>query len=302
MLFTCPANAARGGGPRSGAAGRRPFCVDIHCHVHHPRRGRDGQAPALARTASPRPASRTTSPGPPTASRWRTSGRASPRWSSGSATWTRWAWTSRPSRRRPSTSCTGSSPSSARKVQPLGERAPGRHRQGAPRPLRRARPRAAAGARPRGRGARSTASTQLGLPGRRDRHQRGRRGGLAGPRRSSGAKAQELDVVVFMHPNGFTQGERLADHYFTNVIGNPLDTTVAARPSRLRRGARAVPEAQDRGRARRRLHLALPGADGPRVGRAGRRAHGAQEDAAPVAGQGLLRHHRVRPDRSSSTW
>jgi aminocarboxymuconate-semialdehyde decarboxylase len=41
------------------------------------------------------------------------------------------------------------------------------------------------------------------------------------------AKAQELDVVVFMHPNGFTQGDRLADHYFTNVIGNPLDTTVA---------------------------------------------------------------------------
>jgi len=30
-----------------------------------------------------------------------------------------------------------------------------------------------------------------------------------------------------MHPNGFTQGDRLADHYFTNVIGNPLDTTVA---------------------------------------------------------------------------
>ncbi len=41
------------------------------------------------------------------------------------------------------------------------------------------------------------------------------------------AKVQELDVMVFMHPNGFTGGERLADHYFTNVIGNPLDSTVA---------------------------------------------------------------------------
>ena len=41
------------------------------------------------------------------------------------------------------------------------------------------------------------------------------------------AKVQELDVVVFMHPNGFTGGERLSDHYFNNVIGNPLDTTVA---------------------------------------------------------------------------
>jgi len=42
------------------------------------------------------------------------------------------------------------------------------------------------------------------------------------------AKVQELDVVIFMHPIGFTQGERLLDHYFNNVIGNPLDTTVAA--------------------------------------------------------------------------
>jgi aminocarboxymuconate-semialdehyde decarboxylase len=41
------------------------------------------------------------------------------------------------------------------------------------------------------------------------------------------AKAQELDVMVFMHPNGFTGGARLADHYFINVIGNPLDSTVA---------------------------------------------------------------------------
>jgi aminocarboxymuconate-semialdehyde decarboxylase len=42
------------------------------------------------------------------------------------------------------------------------------------------------------------------------------------------AKAQELDIVIFMHPIGFTHGERLASHYFNNVIGNPLETTVAA--------------------------------------------------------------------------
>jgi aminocarboxymuconate-semialdehyde decarboxylase len=41
------------------------------------------------------------------------------------------------------------------------------------------------------------------------------------------ARVQELDVVVFLHPNGFTGGERLTDHYFINVIGNPLDSTVA---------------------------------------------------------------------------
>jgi aminocarboxymuconate-semialdehyde decarboxylase len=42
------------------------------------------------------------------------------------------------------------------------------------------------------------------------------------------AKAQALDVVIFMHPIGFTQGERLIDHYFNNVIGNPMETTIAA--------------------------------------------------------------------------
>jgi len=41
------------------------------------------------------------------------------------------------------------------------------------------------------------------------------------------AKAQALDAMVFMHPNGFTGGERLTDHYFINIIGNPLDSTVA---------------------------------------------------------------------------
>jgi aminocarboxymuconate-semialdehyde decarboxylase len=41
------------------------------------------------------------------------------------------------------------------------------------------------------------------------------------------AKVQELDAVLFMHPLGYTQGERLRDHYFNNVIGNPLETTVA---------------------------------------------------------------------------
>jgi aminocarboxymuconate-semialdehyde decarboxylase len=41
------------------------------------------------------------------------------------------------------------------------------------------------------------------------------------------AKAEELGAVVLLHPAGFTHANRFANHYFTNVIGNPLDTTVA---------------------------------------------------------------------------
>jgi len=41
------------------------------------------------------------------------------------------------------------------------------------------------------------------------------------------ARCEELGVVVFMHPLGYTQADRLTNHYFNNVIGNPLDSTVA---------------------------------------------------------------------------
>lgn len=41
------------------------------------------------------------------------------------------------------------------------------------------------------------------------------------------AKAEELDVVLFMHPMGFTHADRLTEHYFNNIIGNPLDSTLA---------------------------------------------------------------------------
>ena len=30
-----------------------------------------------------------------------------------------------------------------------------------------------------------------------------------------------------MHPDGFTEAERFGDHYLANLIGNPLDSTVA---------------------------------------------------------------------------
>ena len=40
-------------------------------------------------------------------------------------------------------------------------------------------------------------------------------------------KAEELGALVLIHPNGFTHAERFTRFYFNNVIGNPLETTVA---------------------------------------------------------------------------
>jgi aminocarboxymuconate-semialdehyde decarboxylase len=40
-------------------------------------------------------------------------------------------------------------------------------------------------------------------------------------------KAEELGMLVVIHPNGFTEASRLSRFYFNNVIGNPLETTIA---------------------------------------------------------------------------
>src|SRR5579885_3684650 len=40
-------------------------------------------------------------------------------------------------------------------------------------------------------------------------------------------KAEELGAMIFIHPIGCAIGKRLVPHYFSNVIGNPLETTMA---------------------------------------------------------------------------
>jgi aminocarboxymuconate-semialdehyde decarboxylase len=41
------------------------------------------------------------------------------------------------------------------------------------------------------------------------------------------AKAEELGAFIMLHPNGFSDGRRFTDYYFNNVVGNPLETTLA---------------------------------------------------------------------------
>lgn len=42
------------------------------------------------------------------------------------------------------------------------------------------------------------------------------------------AEVESLGLVVFLHPTGFTQPDRLLDHYFINTIGHPLEETICA--------------------------------------------------------------------------
>lgn len=39
--------------------------------------------------------------------------------------------------------------------------------------------------------------------------------------------AEETGALVMIHPNGFTEGARFHEYYFSNVLGNPLETTTA---------------------------------------------------------------------------
>jgi aminocarboxymuconate-semialdehyde decarboxylase len=41
------------------------------------------------------------------------------------------------------------------------------------------------------------------------------------------AAAEQQRALVFIHPSGTTLGDRVAKYYLSNVIGNPLETTVA---------------------------------------------------------------------------
>jgi len=42
------------------------------------------------------------------------------------------------------------------------------------------------------------------------------------------AAAHELDALLFIHPNNVAGADRLKSYYLVNLIGNPLDTTIAA--------------------------------------------------------------------------
>ena len=41
-------------------------------------------------------------------------------------------------------------------------------------------------------------------------------------------EVEQLGLMVFLHPTGFTQPQRLMDHYFINTIGHPLEETICA--------------------------------------------------------------------------
>jgi aminocarboxymuconate-semialdehyde decarboxylase len=70
--------------------------------------------------------------------------------------------------------------------------------------------------------------TQLGFPGIEiGTHIEGEE--ISSPRLEPFWEAvEELEILVFIHPTGFTHPDRFTEHYFFNTIGHPLEETICA--------------------------------------------------------------------------
>ncbi len=88
------------------------------------------------------------------------------------------------------------------------------------------------------------------------------------------ASRRELGAFMFMHPNNVAGADRLKSYYLANLIGNPLDTTIAAACMVFGGVFDRHPKLKVMPRAWRRLHALSGGALEARLGRAG----GAEEE------------------------
>jgi predicted TIM-barrel fold metal-dependent hydrolase len=64
------------------------------------------------------------------------------------------------------------------------------------------------------------------------------------------AAAHERGVLLFMHPLGFTHGQRLREHYFNNVLGNPIQFHALLGPTACARPAGPCVARESRGQRR----------------------------------------------------
>ncbi len=114
--------------------------------------------------------------------------------------------------------------------------------------------------------------------------------------------ANQHNAFCMVHPNNVAGIDRLKNYYLNNLIGNPLDTTIAAACAGVRRRDRALSQHPLLHGARRRLH-AIPGR--PLAARLARPAR-AEEASEKSAGRDhphlLLGHHPALASRSSNSW
>jgi len=107
------------------------------------------------------------------------------------------------------------------------------------------------------------------------------------------AKAEALGAVVLIHPIGFTEAQRLSRFYFNNVIGNPLETTLALHYLIFDGVLARHPDPQDHRRPWRRIPRRLFGPHRPCLGRPQRLPGQPAKAAFELSQEDLLRHRGV---------
>ena len=143
-------------------------------------------------------------------------------------------------------------------VRAHSERAAGQAGQGAPRPLPRHRDAADAGSEARRRRAPSCDDACSACAARRSAPMSPGKN-LDDPELEPvWATAAELDAFILVHPINVAGIDRLSSYYLNNLIGNPLDTTIAAACLVFSGVLERYPVAEDLPRPRRRVR-ALPG-------------------------------------------
>ena len=115
------------------------------------------------------------------------------------------------------------------------------------------------------------------------------------------ATAEELGAFMFIHPVNVAGADRLKSYYLQNLIGNPLDTTIAAACLVFGGVLDRHPKLKIMPRPWRRLHALSGRALGARLGGAAgaeeERAEAAEEHRRPLH----VRHHPAfRPKRWNS--
>ncbi len=79
--------------------------------------------------------------------------------------------------------------------------------------------------------------------------------------------AMDLDILIFIHPLGFSDARRMTEHYLNNIIGNPLESTLALSHLIFWRCAGQIPWTENLRRSWRRLPASLLGTHGSCVSR-----------------------------------
>ena len=298
MLFKCLPPGARDPGRFPGPVHARGkwFTIDIHCHVRSDKADGDGrrQRGGLATGFSkPHANERSRTINRQNGERTRPAGLARP--SSASPTWTGWGSTSRRSRPRRARPITAPTPISGIADRARHQRRHRRDLRPLSRPLRRPRHGAVPGPRAGASPSSTDCTNRSGFRGIEIMtHVAG--ADLSAERfRQIFARCEELGLVVFMHPDGFTEAAAFRRPLLCQCDRQPARLDGGAASPDLRRRAARLPQPQARRRAWRRLSAGLFGPHRPRRGGAPGLLRAAAPDADDLSEAALFRRARLHP-------